>query len=431
MAVALRKRPWGLLIIAVVLVGLCAWLAHAHRERTTAPVDESVSVSAAVAQRGDVAVALEQIGAAQAWQADVIHAQVTGRLLRVPVREGSAVKAGDLLAEIDPAPFQAALMQAEGTLKHDQAQLELARLDLKRYRMLLSQNSIASQQVDTQAATVQELEGTVLTDQGAVNAAKVNLGYCTITSPVTGRVGVRLVDPGNLVSPTDASGIITVDQLQPIAVTFSVPQGDFQRLRQASGSGMFDRPLETQAYSQDTAALLGSGELSIADNHVDPNTGTVELKARFPNTDDKLWPGEFVNVRLELSVLHEVVTIPNAAVNHGPDQTYVYLIGTDSHVALRPIQVSMVQDARAVISSGLQAGDEVVTDGQMDLKPGSLVAVRAETDAPPATQVAQDPPQASPARSAPGRGVPGRAPPGRAIDPGEHRPAATDRTGRS
>jgi membrane fusion protein, multidrug efflux system len=411
MAVPLRRRPWGLLVIGAVVAGLCLWLAHAHRERVTAPVDESVSVSAAVAQRGDVAVALEQIGAAQAWQADVIHAQVTGRLLRVPVREGSAVKTGDLLAEIDPAPFQAALMQAQGTLKHDQAQLQLARLDLKRYQVLLSQNSIASQQVDTQAATVQELEGTVLTDQGAVNAAKVNLGYCTISSPVTGRVGVRLVDPGNLVSPTDTSGIITVDQLQPIAVTFSVPQGDFQRLRQASGSGMFDRPLTTQAYSQDTGTLLGSGELSIADNHVDPNTGTVELKARFPNSDDKLWPGEFVNVRLQLSVLHDVVTIPNAAVNHGPDQTYVYVIGSDSHVALRPIQVTMVQDARAVISSGLQVGDEVVTDGQMDLKPGSLVAVRAETNTQPAAQLAQDPPPPPPARAVPARGVPARTGP--------------------
>ncbi len=369
-----RRRPWGLLFIAVVVGGLCAWLALGHSRRAAPAVAEGVSVSAAVARRADIAVTLEAIGAAQAWQADVIRAQVNGRLLRVPVQEGTEVKAGDLLAQIDPAPFQAALMQAEGTLKHDQAQLKLAQLDLRRYRGLLEQNSIASQQVDSEEAMVEELEGTVLTDQGAVNAARVNLGYCTIVSPVAGRVGVRLVDPGNLVAPTDTNGIITVDQLQPIAVTFSVPQGDFQRLRQASA--MFNHALGTQAYSQDTDALLGDGELRIADNHVDSNTGTVELKARFTNGEGKLWPGQFVNVRLKLSVLHDALTVPNAAINHGPAQTYVYVVGPDSHVSLREVQVAMVQDAQAIIASGLQPGDEVVTDGQMALKPGSLVLVR-------------------------------------------------------
>jgi membrane fusion protein, multidrug efflux system len=273
----MRGRPWGLLVVALAAAGLCGWLALGHRQHTVVPVTQGVSVTAAMARREDVPVALEAIGAAQAWQADVVHAQVTGRLLNVPVREGSEVKAGELLAQIDPAPFQAALMQTEGTLKHDQALLKLAQLNLTRYRTLLAQNSIASQQVDTQEALVEELQGTVLTDQGAVNAAKVNLGYCTITSPVTGRVGVRLVDAGNLVSPTDPNGIITVDQLQPMAVTFSVAEGDFQRLRQASET--FSRALATLAYSQDSDALLGSGELRIADNHVDPTTGTVQLKA--------------------------------------------------------------------------------------------------------------------------------------------------------
>ena len=374
----MRGRPWGLLVVALAVAGLCGWLALGHRQHAVAPIAQGVSVAAAMARREDVPVALEAIGAAQAWQADVIHAQVTGRLLNVPVREGSEVKAGELLAQIDPAPFQAALMQTEGTLRHDQAQLKLAQLNLKRYRTLLSQNSIASQQVDTQEALVEELEGTVLTDQGAVNAARVNLGYCTITSPVTGRVGVRLVDAGNLVSPTDPNGIITVDQLQPMAVTFSVAEGDFQRLRQASAT--FSRALATLAYSQDSDALLGSGELRIADNHVDPTTGTVQLKARFPNTDGKLWPGQFVNVRLTLDSLHDVLTIPNAAVNRGPAQAYVYLIGPDSHVAVRLIEVALVQDARAIIASGLQPGDEVVSDGQMALKPGSLVSIRGPVE---------------------------------------------------
>jgi membrane fusion protein, multidrug efflux system len=384
----MRGRPWGLLVVALAAAGLCGWLALGHRQHTVVPVTQGVSVTAAMARREDVPVALEAIGAAQAWQADVVHAQVTGRLLNVPVREGSEVKAGELLAQIDPAPFQAALMQTEGTLKHDQALLKLAQLNLTRYRTLLAQNSIASQQVDTQEALVEELQGTVLTDQGAVNAAKVNLGYCTITSPVTGRVGVRLVDAGNLVSPTDPNGIITVDQLQPMAVTFSVAEGDFQRLRQASET--FSRALATLAYSQDSDALLGSGELRIADNHVDPTTGTVQLKARFPNTDAKLWPGQFVNVRLTLDSLHNVLTIPNAAVNHGPAQTYVYLIGPDSHVAVRLVEVGLVQDARAVIASGLQSGDEVVSDGQMALKPGSLVSIRGPVDGETTVPLAQD-----------------------------------------
>ncbi|MGC1460109.1 MAG: efflux RND transporter periplasmic adaptor subunit [Steroidobacteraceae bacterium] len=371
-----RRRPWGLVVVVLVVAGLCVWLALRHRAHEMSSDSPSVPVSAATARRADVPVAIEAIGAAQAWQSDTIHAQITGRLLRVPVAEGTEVKTGEVIAQIDPAPFRAALLQAQGALERDQAQLGLARLDLKRDQSLLLEDSIASQQVDEQQAMVKELEGTVLTDQGAVDSARVNLAYCTITSPVSGRVGVRLVDAGNLVSPTDATGIITVNQIEPIAVAFSVPEGDFQRLRQASD--MFSRPLETQAYSQDTGALLGRGILRIADNHVDPGSGSVALKARFANTGRLLWPGQFVNVRLTLNVLQDVVTIPNAAVNEGPGQPYAYVIGADHHVSVRPIKVTLVQDATAVIGSGLQPGEAVVTDGQMDLKPGSPVAVRAQ-----------------------------------------------------
>ena len=371
-----RRRPWGLAVVAFAVAGLCVWLALRQRAQTASPVTPGVAVAAEAVRRGDVPVTIEEIGAAQAWQSDTIHAQVTGRLLRVAVPEGTLVKTGELIAQIDPAPFRAALLQAQGALERDQAQLDLARLELRRDRVLLSQDSIASQQVDEQQAMVKELEGTVRTDQGAVDSAQVNLAYCTITSPVSGWVGVRLVDPGNLVSPTDSTGIITVNQLEPIAVTFSVPQGDFQRLRQASN--MFDQPLETQAYSQDTGALLGTGTLRIVDNHVDPGTGSLQLKARFANSERLLWPGEFVNVRLTLHVLHNVLTMPNAAVNQGPGQPYAYVIGADHHVSLRPIKVTLVQDATAVIASGVQPGEAVVTDGQMDLKPGSLVSVRMQ-----------------------------------------------------
>jgi multidrug efflux system membrane fusion protein len=384
-----RSRPWGLLVVVAAIAGLCAWLAFGHRPHPIAAPPQSVAVSAATVRRADMPLLIEAIGSAQAWQAETIHAQVSGRLLQVAVREGSQVNVGELVAQIDPAPFQAALMQAQGTLEHDQAQLELAQVDLKRYQVLLSQNSIASQQIDTQQALVKELQGTVLTDHGAVAAAQVNVGYCTIKSPVSGRVGIRLVDPGNLVAPTDTTGIITINQLEPIAVEFSVPEGDFQRLRQASD--LFKQPLLTEAYSQDTGAPLGSGELSIVDNHVDPGTGTVELKARFPNTDGHLWPGQFVNVRLTLKVLHDALMIPNAAVNQGPENVFVYVIGRDSHVSVRPVKVALVQDATAVIDSGLEVGDQVVTDGQMSLKPGSLVKVRGAVEDPDTPIMAAQP----------------------------------------
>ncbi len=372
-----RRPRWGLVVIAVVAVALVSWLMLGKRPAPT-PRAAPVSVSAAKVKVTDVPVAIAAIGAAQAWQSITVRAQVSGRLQRVPVQEGAEVKAGDLIAEIDPAPYEAVLMQAQGALKRDQAQLELARLDLARYQQLAAQNSIASQQVDTQGALVKQLEGTVLIDQGAVASAQVNLAYCRITSPVTGRVGVRLVDPGNLVATTDTGGIIIINQLEPIAVTFSVPQADFQRLVETSN--FFQRSLGTQALSQDAGTPLGEGDLSIADNHVDPSSGTVQLKARFANTERKLWPGEFVNVRLTLNVMHGAVTIPRVAVNRGADFTFAYVIGADKRVSVRPITVALIQDTDAVIQTGLHPGELVVTDGQMSLKPGSSVLVRKATE---------------------------------------------------
>ncbi len=374
-AAASRHPRWGWIGLAILALGVCFGLLV--RQRAPAPITPlPVSVSAARAVLADVPVSIQAIGAAQAWQSVTIRAQVNGRLQRVPVQEGAEVRQGDLIAEIDPAPYQALLMQAQGALKRDQAQLELARLDLSRYRQLEAQNSIAAQQVDTEQALVRQLEGTVLIDQGAVASAQVNLTYCRITSPVTGRVGVRLVDPGNLVATTDAGGgIISINQLEPIAVTFSVPQADFQRL--VGASSFFHRALTTQAFSQDSGAQLGSGELSIADNHVDASSGTVQLKARFANAERKLWPGQFVNVRLTLNVLHAALTIPKSAINRGPEFTYVYVIGADKRVSVRPITVELIQDADAVITAGIRAGETVVTDGQMSLKPGSLISVRS------------------------------------------------------
>jgi membrane fusion protein, multidrug efflux system len=372
--VPLKRFPWGILSFTVAAAALCWWFAIGRRAATHAPAVHAVAVSAAKVAVADVPISIEAIGAAQAWQDVVIRSQVNGRLKEVAVREGSQVKAGELIAAIDPAPYLAVLTQAQGAFRRDQAQLELAQLNLKRDTQLAAQDSIALEAVDAQRAMVQELEGTVLLDKGAVDAAQVNLDYCRITSPVSGRVGVRLVDAGNLVATADSGGIVTINQLTPIAVTFALSEAEFHRLSAASQA--FAHPLNTLALSQDTGAPLGTGELTVADNHFDASTGTVQMKARFPNADGKLWPGQFVNVQVTFEVRQHALTMPNAAVNHGPQTTFAYVIGADHKVSVRPITVALVQDATAVISSGLRPGETVVTDGQMSLKPGSTVIVR-------------------------------------------------------
>jgi multidrug efflux system membrane fusion protein len=364
---------WGFVALAVVLVGLIAWLALAGKKPAKPQGAPTIAVATAKVQVKDFPMIVTALGAAQPWQGVLIRAQVNGRLLAVPVKEGSEVKKGQVVAEIDPAPYRAALLQAQGAEQRDQAQLEQARLDLKRYQQLASQDSIAKQQVDTQAALVKQIEGTVMLDKGAVAAAQVNVDFTTIKSPVDGRVGVRLVDPGNLVSSTDTTGIIIINQITPIAVTFTIPEGDFQRLANASDG--FRRPLVTQALSQETNMPLGQGELSITDNHVDPNTGTVQMKAKFANEKRSLWPGQFINVRLTVQTLSKAMTVPSAAVNQGPNGPFVFVVNNDK-AAMRPVQVITTQDATAVIKTGLQPGDTVVTDGQLSLKPGSKVRTR-------------------------------------------------------
>lgn len=369
----MKSPRLGFLLLGLVLAGLIIWLvlagAKPKPERKPAPV----AVTVAEASLQDIPLSIGALGAVLPWQGVTIHTQVTGKLLKAPFREGSYVKAGALLAEIDPAPYQAALMQAEGALKRDQALLEEARVDLKRYQTLAAQDSLPRQQLDQQAALVKQDEGVVLVDQGAVAAAEVNLRYCKITSPVAGRVGVRLVDPGNIVSTTDATGIVIVNQITPIAVTFTVPQGDFQRLSDVSNG--FTRPLVTSALSQETGAELGTGELNIADNKVDPSTGTIEMKARFPNAGHTLWPGQFVNVRLTLQTLRRATVIPSAAVNQGPSGPFAYVIGQDSRARMRPLAIAATQDGSVVVASGVAPGESVVTDGQFSLKPGAQVSV--------------------------------------------------------
>lgn len=390
---ARTRRHWilaGLGALAVLLVAGVLIFRHPAKP----PPPPSVPVNVAKAAAADIPISITALGAAQAWTNVTILAQVSGKLLSVNFTEGTDVKKGQLLAQIDPAPYLAALTQVQGTLKRDQALLANARLDLERYVALDAANAIAKQTVDTQRALVQQDEGTVKTDQGLVAAAQVNVGWCSIVSPVDGRVGVRLVDPGNLVSaggsvsntPATAaatnmssstgnggSGIVTINQIEPIAVTFTVPEGDFQQLQDLSHG--FEQALVTKAFSQENGALLDSGQLNIADNHIDPATGTIELKARFPNTERHLWPGQFINVQLTLQTLHHVTTIPVTAVNRGPNGSYVFVVGTGNKVSLHPITVGWTQGDTVVVKSGVKPGDILVTDGQMILKAGSLVRI--------------------------------------------------------
>lgn len=401
---ATKRRPTRpvLIVVGVVLLALLAFcVLHKPPPKKTGP--QSVPVTVARAASGDFPEVVQALGAAQPWKSDVILAQVTGVLLKVNFREGSEVHAGEVLAQVDPATYQAAVVQAEGQLERDQAIVAEAQRDLERYQILVKQDSISRQQAEDQAEVVKQDQGTVKIDQGNLDNARVNLGRTRIVSPISGRAGVRLVDPGNLVSATGSisstvssasptaasvpgasgaatssggssgSGIVVINQIAPIAVTFTIPEGDFQRLQQSSDH--FKHAMTAQAYSQETGQLIDTGQLSIVDNRVDPSTGTVELKASFPNAGEKLWPGQFVNVRLTLQTLKNATVIPTSAVNRGPKGQFVFIVGADHKATMRPVQVGGVQGELSMVTSGVKPGDTVVIDGQMTLKNGSLVRV--------------------------------------------------------
>lgn len=378
-----RRLLWLLLAVGAVSAAAVAWAIFSKKPAAPAQ-PQPISVSAALTLARDVPISITELGAAQAWTSDTILAQVSGILKSIDFVEGSTVKAGQLLAQVDPAPYQAALTKAQGTLARDQALLAGANVDLERFAKLMAENSIAKQTYGDQLALVKQDEGIVQLDTGVVATAQINLDWCRITSPIDGRAGVRMVDVGNYVTTGAASsttsgamtgptGIVIVNRIEPIAVVFSVPQGDYQRLSDASDG--FRNSLATQALSQDTGASLGRGELRIADNRVDPATGTVKMKARFDNKDDLLLPGQFVNVQLTLKTLKNVITIPVAAVNVGPDGSFAYVVGSEQKVSLRPITIGWTEGATAVVSTGLKPGESVVTDGQMSLNAGSRVKV--------------------------------------------------------
>ncbi len=379
-----RQPRWVFGAIGVVLVLVLLWVfLHPQAKKATPP--KSVPVTVVTVQTSAVPVTITALGASQAWTSDNVVPQVTGMLTKVNFVEGADVKAGQVLAEIDPTQYQAALTQAQGTLEKDTATLSKDRTDLARYQTLVQQDSISRQTFEDQQATVQQDQGTVKVDQGAVDAAALNLRWCHILSPINGRAGVRNVDPGNVVSAssgqgtttlttgatTTSTGIVIINQIDPIAVVFSIPQGDYQRLVAVSDG--FRTPLKTEALSQETGASIATGDLQIADNKVAPTTGTVTMKAKFANPKATLLPGQFVNVSLTLQTLSQAVTVPSQAINQGPNGPFVYVVGPGEKAQIRPIKPGPAEGAVTVIQSGLKAGEKVVIDGQSSLDNGVLV----------------------------------------------------------
>jgi multidrug efflux system membrane fusion protein len=357
--------------LAVPLAVCIFWLGCAQNPKaSTSRSQQPVPVTVATAERRNMPVFLTGLGSVTAYNTVSIKSRVDGQLVQVAFKEGQHVDKGELLAIIDPRPYQVQLSEAQAQLFRDQAQLRDARLNYQRYKGLLdSSGAMSQQQVDTQQASVDQLEGTVRTDQAAIDNAKLQLTYCRITSPVSGRIGLRLVDVGNMVHATDTNPLLIVTQLQPIAVLFTLPEDQLPSVME----GMRKRTLRVEAYSRDDQTKLASGTLLTIDNQIDQSTGTGKLKAVFENRNDMLWPNQFVNVHLLLETRRNATLVPAAAVQRGPQGTYVYVMDSANKVQVRQVSVAITQNNFSDISSGVSPGDVVVTDGQDKLQDGSLV----------------------------------------------------------
>src|SRR4051812_25776708 len=329
-----------------------------------------VPVLATAATTKDVGVYLNGLGTVAPLNTVSVRSRVDGQLLRIDFQEGQVVRGGQLLAELDPRPFQVQLMQAEGQKDKDEAALRNAQVDLERYRVLYAQDSIPKQQLDTQAATVAQIQATLKSDQAQIESAKLNLSYARITAPTGGRVGLRQVDVGNIVHASDQNGVVVITQLQPINVLFTLPADQIPQVLPKVHSG---QSLPVDAYDRDLKHKLATGRLMAVDNQIDATTGTVRLKAIFPNQDEALFPDQFVNARLLVDVQRGVVTVPSAAIQRSPQSTFVYLVKPDHTVESRNVAPGLTEGEDTVVQSGLQAGDMVVIDGVDKLRPGMKV----------------------------------------------------------
>jgi membrane fusion protein, multidrug efflux system len=373
---------WVIIILFVLLLAFLGYRA-AHnaspaqaqgqqggRRGGAGDANRPVPVSVAPVEQRNVPVYLEGLGNVQAYYTVTIHSRVDGELMQVNFREGQQVRKGDELALIDPRPYEVQLSQAEATRYKDQANLENAQRDLQRYADLYKQGVIAQQQYNTQQSVVAQNAGLVRADDAQINSAKLNLVYCHIKSPIDGRVGLRLVDPGNMVHASDQNGLLVITELQPIAVLFTLPEDNLQLVTQhMKGSSR----LEVQAWSRDDTQQIADGKLETIDNQIDPNTGTVRLKAVFANRDNALYPNQFVNARLQVYTRKNAVTMPTVAIQRGAQGTYVYVVKQDKTVESRQVKVALTEGTVTVADSGVKPGEQVVTDGQEKLQPGSKV----------------------------------------------------------
>jgi len=383
-----RSRFRRGLTILVVLGAVAAALGYvffgmqAQQQRTggrgaRSAASGPVPVLATAAVSSDVPVYLNAVGTTKALNTVTVRPQIDGKLIAVNFQEGQDVKKGDILAQIDPTTFKATYDQAVAKKAQDEALLANAKNDLTRYEQLAATNAINRQQADTQRALVAQYTAQTQSDQAAIESAQATLGYADIRAPLDGRTGIRQVDVGNIVHASDSTGIVVITQIKPIAVTFNVPQQDIQTINDAFAKG----PLAADALRSDNSKVIESGKLTVVDNQVDSSTGTVKLKAEFPNASVQLWPGQFVNVRLLVDTLKNVTIIPTGAVQRGPNGTFVYVVGDDSKAAMRPIKIERQDENQTVIASGIKPGDKVVTNGFVRLTDGTQVTIGGATPA--------------------------------------------------
>jgi len=373
----MRRKVIISAILAIAVAATVGALVIKHRfpveaasARAPAAVP-TVPVVAGTVTSGDVPIYLQGVGTVIAYNTVIMRSQIQGQITKINFTEGQAVKTGDLLAVIDPRPYQAQLDQANANRSRDEAQLTNAQANLKRYSTLGDQGWATPQLVETQQAQVKQLQAAIKADEAAIEWARTQLSYTQLTSPIDGVTGIRQVDIGNIIHPTDPNGLVVVTQVEPISVIFTLPETNLPQVQQHLADGT----LKVEAYSQDNTMKLDEGNIDFIDNEIVQTTGSVRFRANFPNKEHKLWPGELVNAWLLLDTRHDGLTVPASTVQQGPQGPYAYVINPDSTVAVRPIKVAQVSGGRALIDSGLSAGEQVVVDGQYKLEPGIHVTI--------------------------------------------------------